>query len=305
MRVGFCLPQIGPLGTRENLIQVAQRAEALEYDNLWTVERLLYPLKPRTPYGGSATGALPEQYKQSLDPLTALTYVAAHTSKIGLGTSVLDIPFYNPVVLARQLTAIDVLSEGRLRVSFGLGWSEDEYLATGASKKDRGARADEFLKVLLAIWTTDPVEFNGKFFQVPKSIIQPKPVRKPHPPIYLAAFAPAALKRTAELADGWNPVALPVQAMTGMIQQMREMAKAAGRDPAALEVVVRANIEIADTPRPKEGYLFTGAIEQIQEDVKATKALGVSEIFFDPVFSRDGSSIERFLSCMERMRKLA
>src|SRR5215475_1327802 len=151
MRVGFCLPQIGPLGTRDNLVQVAQRAEALGYDNLWTVERLLYPLKPRTPYGASADGSLPEQYKRSLDPLTALTYIAAHTKKIGLGTSVLDMPYYNPVVLARQLTAIDVLSEGRLRVGLGLGWSEDEYLATGASMKNRGTRADEFLRVLLAI----------------------------------------------------------------------------------------------------------------------------------------------------------
>ena len=304
MRVGFCLPQIGPLGTRENLIQVAQRAEALRYDNLWTVERLLYPLKPRTPYGGSADGTLPEQYKRSLDPLTSLTFIAAHTKKIGLGTSVLDMPYYNPVVLARQLTAIDVLSEGRLRVGLGLGWSEDEYIAAGGSMKSRGTRADEFLKVLLAIWTTDPVEFNGKHFQVAKSIIQPKPVRKPHPPIYLAAFAPPALKRTAELADGWNPVALPVPAMAGMIQEMRDMAKAAGRDAAALEVVVRANIEIADKPRMKEGLLFTGTVEQIQDDINATKALGVSEIFFDPVFSRDGNSIEAFLACMERMRKL-
>jgi probable F420-dependent oxidoreductase len=304
MRVGFCLPQIGPLGTRDNLVQVAQRAEALGYDNLWTVERLLYPLKPRTPYGGTADGSLPEQYKRSLDALTSLTYVAAHTKKIGLGTSVLDMPYYNPVVLARQLTAIDVLSEGRLRVGLGLGWSEDEYIAAGGSMKNRGTRADEFLKVLLAIWTTDPVEFNGKHFQIAKSIIQPKPARKPHPPIYLAAFAPPALKRTAELADGWNPVALPVPAMAGMIQQMRDMAKAAGRDAAAMEVVVRANIEIADAPRPKEGFLFTGTVEQIQDDINATKALGVSEIFFDPVFSRDGESIQRFLACMERMRKL-
>src|ERR1051325_4827246 len=211
MRIGFSLPQIGPLGTRDNLVQVAQRAEALGYDNLWTVERLLFPLKPRTPYPGS--GILPEQYKSSLDPLTALTYVAAHTKKIGLGTSVLDIPFYNPLVLGRQLTAIDVLSGGRLRVGFGLGWSEDEYLATGASKADRGARATEFLKALLAIWTSDPVEFNGKYFQIPQSIILPKPVQKPHPPIYMAAFAPTALLRVATLADGWNPVGMPVNAM--------------------------------------------------------------------------------------------
>jgi probable F420-dependent oxidoreductase len=304
MRVGFGLPQIGPLGTRDNLVKCAQRAEELGFDNLWTVERLLYPVKPQTPYPVTADGSLPEPYKRSLDPLTALTYIAAHTSKIGLGTSVLDIPYYNPAVLARQLTAIDVLSEGRLRVGLGLGWSQDEYDAAGASMRGRGARADEFLKVLKAIWTTDPVEFKGKYFTVPKSIIQPKPVQKPHPPLYMAAFAPAALKRLAEMTNGWNPVALPVDAMAGMMQQAREFAKAAGRDPSTLELVVRANVEVWDKPRPKEGFIYTGTIEQIQEDIRATKAIGANEIIFDLVFSADGRSIDRYLNRMEHLRKM-
>jgi probable F420-dependent oxidoreductase len=305
VRVGFALPNIGLLGTREALVKSAQRAEELGYDNLWTVERLLYPLKPQTPYPGTAGGLLPEPYKQgSLDPLTALTYVAAHTGRIGLGTSVLDMPYYNPVVLARQLTAIDVLSGGRLRLGMGLGWSQDEYTATGASMKNRGARADEFLKLLKAIWTTDPVEFHGKFFEVPKSNIQPKPAQKPHPPIYLAAFAPAAMKRVVELANGWNPVAIPVEGMAQMIRQMRDMAKAAGRDPSTLEVVVRANVEVAEKPLGKNRFIFTGSIEQIQEDIRATKGLDVQEVFFDPVFSPDGQSLDRFLKRMEHLRKL-
>jgi probable F420-dependent oxidoreductase len=305
VRVGFALPNIGLLGTREALVKSAQRAEELGYDNLWTVERLLYPLKPQTPYPGTAGGLLPEPYKQgSLDPLTALTYVAAHTRRIGLGTSVLDMPYYNPVVLARQLTAIDVLSGGRLRLGMGLGWSQDEYTATGASMKNRGARADEFLKLLKAIWTTDPVEFHGKFFEVPKSNIQPKPAQKPHPPIYLAAFAPAAMKRVVELANGWNPVAIPVEGMAQMIRQMRDMAKAAGRDPSTLEVVVRANVEVAEKPLGKNRFIFTGSIEQIQEDIRATKGLDVQEVFFDPVFSPDGQSLDRFLKRMEHLRKL-
>ena len=304
MRVGFSLPQIGQLGTRENLVLCAQRAEKLGYDNLWTVERVLYPLKPQSPYPGSPDGSMPEPYKRSLDPLTALTYVAALTRKIGLGTSVLDMPYYNPVILARQLTAIDVLSEGRLRLGLGLGWSQDEYDATGASMKIRGARADEFLKVLKAIWTTDPVEFHGKYFQIPKSIIQPKPVQKPHPPIYTAAFAPAALKRTAELTNGWNPVSLPVEAMGAMIQQLRDIATAAGRDPSELEVIVRANIEVSEKPRPKNRPLFTGTLEQIQEDIRATQSLNVQEIFFDPCFSTDGPLLDRFLRRMEQFRKM-
>ena len=124
------------------------------------------------------------------DPLDALTYVAAHTKKIKLGTSVLDMPYYNPVMLARRLTTIDLLSNGRLCVGLGLGWSKDEMDATGADMKKRGALADEFLPLLKAIWTTNPVEFHGKFFNVPKSYIDLKPVQKPHPPILPGGICP-------------------------------------------------------------------------------------------------------------------
>ena len=127
----FLLPNIGPISTAEAITKVAQRAEALGYSSLWTIERLLYPVKLQVPYPGTLDGSLPEIYKQVLDPLDALTYVAAQTKKIRLGTSVLDMPYYNPVVLARRLTTIDVLSNGRLCVGLGLGWSKDEMDATG------------------------------------------------------------------------------------------------------------------------------------------------------------------------------
>src|SRR3989442_5177598 len=119
MRVGFALGNIGPIGTAENLVRIAQRAEALAYDSLWTVERLLWPVAPQTPYAATADGSLPEAYKRVLDPLDALTFVAAHTKKIALGTSVLDIPYHNPVMLARRVTTLDVLSGGRVRLGLG------------------------------------------------------------------------------------------------------------------------------------------------------------------------------------------
>ena len=166
MKIGFALPNIGPIGTIEAVTKVAQRAEALGYSSLWTVERLLYPVKLQTPYPGTPDGSLPEAYKHSLDPLDTLTFVAGMTKKIKLGTSVLDIPYYNPVMLARRLTTIDFLSNGRLLVGLGLGWSKDEMDATGGDMTKRGAVADEFIQVLKAIWTTNPVEFSGKFYKI-------------------------------------------------------------------------------------------------------------------------------------------
>ena len=302
MKLGFTLPNIGPIGTAESLSTVAQRAETLGYDSLWTVERLLYPVKPQTPYPATPDGSLPEPYKHVLDPVEALTYVAAQTKKIGLGTSVLDIPYYNPVTLARRLTTLDVLSNGRLRLGLGLGWSKDEMDATGSNMKNRGAMADEFLQVLKAIWTTNPAEFHGKFYQLPKSYISPKPVQKPHPPILMAAFAPAALKRLATVADGWNPTGIPIDGMAQMFAGIKQMAKEAGRDPSALRMVVRANLEITDKPLGKGRFIFSGTLDQIKEDVAGCAGIGAHELFFDPAFMKGGQEIDRWLPLMEQIR---
>jgi len=303
MKIGFGLPNIGPLGSAENIAQVAERAEALGYDSLWTIERLLWPVKPKTPYPVSG-GHLPDGYKYSLDPLDTLTYAAARTKKIALGTSVLDIPFYNPVLLARRLTTIDILSQGRLRIGFGLGWSQDEMDAAGANMKTRGALADEFLQVLKAIWTTNPVKFEGKFFRVPESMINFKPVQKPHPPIYMAAFAPAALKRVASLADGWNPVAVPPAGMQQMFGSIQQMAKEAGRDPGRLVMVVRGNLHLTEKPLGADRALFAGNFDQVREDAQACAKIGAHELIYDVTFEPQAQAISGWLSLMEKLRKL-
>jgi probable F420-dependent oxidoreductase len=305
MRIGFALPNIGPVSTAEAVSQVAQRAEALRYDSLWTIERLLYPVKPQTRYPATPDGSLPEAYKYVLDPLEALTFAAAKTKTIALGTSVLDIPYYNPVMLARRLTTLDVLSNGRLRVGLGLGWSKDEMQAAGADMKRRGAMADEFLQLLKAIWTTNPVEFHGTFYQLPQSYVNPKPVQKPHPPIYMAAFAPLAMKRLATMADGWNPVAVSVDGMAQMFGAVKQMAKEAGRDPSSLAMVVRANLEITDKPLGKERMIFAGTLDQIKEDIAGTSRIGAHELFFDPTFDSGVKTLGQWLALMERLRKLA
>ncbi len=305
MRLGFNLPQIGPAASPEAMVRVAQRAEELGYDSVWVTERLLYPIEPQTPYPATPDGSLPEVYKTVLDPLESLTFVAGQTSRIGLGTSVLDMQYYNPVMLARRLTTLDVLSGGRLRVGLGQGWAKDEFDAAGASMKGRGRRADEFISVLKAIWTTDPVEFHGEFYHVPKSVILPKPVQKPHPPIYLGAFTPAALKRAATMANGLNPVAPSLDLMKQMIDGLKGMAQQAGRDPADLEVVVRANLLVTDAALGEDRWLFTGSSEQIEADIAGTRELGADELFFDPTFSPDGVSVDGFLTRMEQMKELA
>ena len=304
MKIGFALGNIGPIGSSESVAKIARRAEELGYDSLWTVERLLWPVQPRTPYPVTHDGHLPQEYKHVLDPLDSLTYAAALTKKVALGTSVLDMPFYNPVVLARRLSSIDVLSNGRLRVGLGLGWSADEMEAAGTELKQRGAKADEFLQVLKAIWTTNPAEFHGNYYSLPKSYILPKPVQKPHPPIYLAAFAPPALKRLATMADGWNPVAVPVAGMKQMFGAIQQMAKEAGRDPGSLAMVVRANLVLSDKALGADRMLFSGTMDQVKQDLNACREIGAHEVFFDPTFSPGAQDLQRWLKIMEDIRKL-
>lgn len=304
MRLGFFLPQMGPAASAENMVTVAKRAEELGYETLWVTERLLFPVSPRSPYP-SPDGSLPDVYKIVLDPVESLTYVAANTSKIGLGTSVLDSPYYNPVMLARRLTTLDVLSNGRLRLGMGLGWSEDEYEASGAAMTQKGKRADEFIGVLKAIWTTDPAEFSGEFFKFAKSTILPKPVQKPHPPIYLAAYSPGAMKRVATLADGWLPAGVPIAAMKEMWEGIKGMAQRVGRNPDDLDIVVRANLMLTGSPMGDERFAFAGSKDEIKSDIEACREMSVLEVAFDPSFEDAGQTVDGFLQRLDQMRELA
>ena len=300
MRFGFGLPQIGPAAGPDSLVAVAKRAEELGINSLWVSERILYPLEPKTPYPGSPEGKLPYQYKSVLDPLDTLTFVAAHTSRVGLGTSTINLPYYNPVMLARRLTTIDVLSRGRLRVAFGVGWSEDECDAAGTPFHERGRRADEFIRALKAIWTSDPVEFHGQYFHIPKAIILPKPVQKPHPPIEMGAFNPRTFRRIATLCDGWNAVFLPPEQVAAMFNTIKQMTKEAGRDPSALTLTVRANGKITEKPLGGDRQRFNGSVDQVAEDVRALRAIGVMELLFDPGQSSGIDSVDDFLTQLER-----
>ena len=139
MRVGISLPQLGPQASPESLIKVARHAEEIGYDSVWVLERLLWPLAPKEPYPATPDGSLPETYQIVLDPIETLTFVAAHTQKVQLGTSVLVLPYHTPIQLARRIATLDVLSGGRALVGVGAGWSRDEFEAVGTPFERRGA----------------------------------------------------------------------------------------------------------------------------------------------------------------------
>jgi alkanesulfonate monooxygenase SsuD/methylene tetrahydromethanopterin reductase-like flavin-dependent oxidoreductase (luciferase family) len=236
-------------------VRAAQRAEALEYHSVWALDRLLYPLAPRTPYPVTPDGSLPEYFKVAMDPVEVLAFAAAHTRRVTLGTSVLNMPYYNPVVTARRLATLDVLSGGRARVGLGQAWSVDELEAVGAD-----------------------------------------------PPIYLAAYVPAALRRAAALADGWMPSSLPLAVMAQLVPQLRAFARDAGREPAQLEIIYMAGAEVTAAPRDEASRgVLQGSAGQVRADIERLRELGVTEV----VAWGGGVSVEAFLAGLERFREVA
>ena len=171
--------------------------------------------------------------------------------------------------------------------------------------KDRGKRSDEFLQVLKAIWTTNPVEFKGEYYSISKSFIGPKPVQKPHPPVFMAAYVPAALRRVSRYSDGWMPVGIPLGGVAQMFEGIKEMAREAGRDPETLDLVVRGNLEFSETPINGDRAEFTGTLEQIKEDISKARQTGASELILDVQFSPDVDSVEKLVARMEQVWELA
>ena len=171
--------------------------------------------------------------------------------------------------------------------------------------RERGKRADEAIQALKKIWTTDPVEFQGKYYRIPKSVIGPKPVQKPHPPIYMAAFTPSALKRVATEANAWLPVGIPLSSVGGMFEGIKKMAKDAGRDPSTLELVVTAGVELHETPTQKDRIEFTGTLDQIAEDFATARKLGAAEIVISAQFSPGVETAKDLVARMEDLWQIA
>jgi len=281
VRIGCSLPQLGLQANRDNLIGVAKRAEELGYDSVWVLERLLWPIEPKEPYPAAPDGKLPETYQTVLDPLETLTFVAAITARVKLGTSVLVLPYHTPIDLARRIATLDLLSGGRAEVGVGIGWSSDEFLAAGVPFKRRGARADEFLQAMVALWTENPVSFKGEFYEIPESMFGPKPKQRPHPPIYVAGSGKAPLERSVKFGNGWNPSGIPsIEWLESEMAKLQKLASEAGRP--AMDVVLRGIGYVLDKSPGAKRLPTVGTLDEIREDVRRLKDIGVTELIYAP-----------------------
>lgn len=267
--MGFGLPISGSWATPASIVEIAQAAEKLGYSSLWTFQRLLFP----------ATDPIPMPYRSVHDPLVVTAYAAAVTETARLGVAIVNVPYYSPILLAKMLTSLDVVSGGRLDAGLGLGWNADEFEAVGASMEKRGARAEEFIRCLRAIWSDEPVEFHGEFYDVAPSYVDPKPVQRPHPPLLLGGSAEPALRRVASLADGWISASrFPAAQVPSAIATIRDAAAGAGRNPDDLRFVIRGAVKVRDHD---DDTPLTGTLDKIRADVAAYADAGATEFFVD------------------------
>jgi probable F420-dependent oxidoreductase len=297
LTIGLGLPISGGWATPENLVRVAAEAEELGYASLWTLQRLLV----------GADQDLHPVYHSVLDPVAALAFAAARTSRIRLGIGVINLPFVPPAYLAKQAATLDVLSDGRLDLGLGVGWSPAEFTASGASTARRGPRTVEYVRVLHTLWADEVSRFEGEFYTVPPSRMLPKPVQRPGPPVLLGGGVPAALRRAGRIADGWiSSSGADLTRLADDVALVREGAHEAGKDPAAVRVVVRGAVRVDG----RDDRILSGSYDKIREDAAWLAGQGVTELFYDLNYDRAIGSpeadpvagLDRALKIMDALR---
>jgi probable F420-dependent oxidoreductase len=288
VQFGVSLQGRALLADRDAITTLALRAEALAYDSVWVTDRLLIPAESRTAYAGSATRAFPFPPETPwLEALTAVTYLATVTRRIHVGTSVLVIPYRHPVQTAKALATADYLSGGRIILGAGIGWWREEFDALGVPFADRAARTLEYLRIIKAVWTESRLTWPGPFLSVADAGgLFPHPVQRPHVPIWIGGHSDGALRRVVAVGDGWHPLGLrppgtlePPE-MAAKVRILREWARAAGRDPAAITISFKAPIAFQDGASPGRATL-TGSPAEIVEDLRAYVAAGVQYFVID------------------------
>ncbi len=304
MRFGFPIPTRGALGTLETVSRLARAADEYEYDSIWITDHVVIPKATTSRYPYSADGSLDVAAAQHyLEPLTVMSYLASVAERPAIGSSVLILPYRNPVVVAKMVATLDVLTGGRVILGVGVGWMEEEFRALNlATFRDRGAVTDEYIQILRVLWTQEWPRYQGRFYSFEEVRFYPKPVQKPHPPIWIGGHTKAAIRRAARLGDGWHPIGLrPPAGLTPeefarAAADLRTQAETSGRDPKAITLSFRAPIRFTDGDASSSRTPFIGSRDQIIEDIRTYQRLGVGHLIFD--FA--GPSVEAILEQLHR-----
>ncbi len=262
--------------------ELAKRAEELGFESFWLPEHPILPVHTTSRYGGTPDGSIPSSMADIGDPLIALSMAAAATSTINLGTSISLVPEHNPLMQAKQIATLDKFSNGRFLFGIGAGWLREETEIMGGNFERRWGQTREAILAMKELWTKEEAEFHGRFFDFPPVKCSPKPVQQPHPPVLLGGYAANVFKRVVAWGDGWMPVRVTEEQVREGRATMTELAEAAGRDPASIQLIVTnvqpnreviAGYEEAGANRvtvalpPEAGADGLGELERLAEQV--------------------------------------
>ncbi len=292
MEFGFGVPSRGPLASLENIVALAQKGEELGFDIITVSDHIVVPNDIDSIYPYSETGEFTSsQSGEYMEQLTTIAYLAGVTSRIKLLTSVMVLPHRSPVLTAKMLATIDVLSQGRLIVGCGVGWMEEEFEAIGAPPyAERGAVGNEYLRVFRELWTSDDPSFDGEYASFSNIAFAPKPVQQPHPPLWIGGESPPALRRAGQLGDAWYPICSNPQFPVGTLEQfadyqarVRRHAERAGRDSDELDFAYSVNWFDDAQEQIVEGErrILTGSPTQVAADIDALEDLGVNHLMLN------------------------
>ena len=289
MEYGFSVPTRGPLATMENISSIVVAGEELGFHIASVSDHVVIPTDISSVYPYSEDGVFltVDGSGECLEQLTTIAAVAASTSSIRLLTSVMVLPYRNPVYTAKVLASIDVLSEGRLNVGCGVGWMKEEFVALNAPPfNERGAVASEQIRVFKELWTKDEPAYEGKYFNFSDITFLPKPIQKPHPPIWIGGESLAALRRAALLGDCWFPIGANPRHPLGSLNELRarinrlySCCESVKRDPSSIKLAysvpwyLNSSVQVA---RDENRLLMTGTDEEIAEDIDCLENIGVS-----------------------------
>ena len=307
MKYGFGLPGSGPLASPGNLITVAQRGEELGYNYIAAADHIVMPRTVNSQYPYTETGEFPGgQSSGWLEHITVLSFLAGQTSTVRLLTTVTVLPYRSPVPTAKALASLDVLSGGRLVLGVGAGWMREEFEDLGAPPFDeRGAVSNEYLQALIELWTADNPTLEGNYCTFSNIYFEPKPIQKPHPPIWVGGESTPAMRRAARFGTAWYPTGNNPRAPLRTPEQFKKAVDRLGRyaeeynrDPSEVELAYSAgwyNERDAQMLPNGERVTFTGNPEQIAGDIRAFEEVAVRHL----IVRFRGSTLEEILERME------
>ena len=288
MEFGFYLPDSGPLATPDVIATLATRAEEMGFEILAMGDHVVMPRGIESTYPYEADGKWPGEM-DCMEMLTTLAFVAARTSRAKLLSSVIVLPYRAPVFTAKILATLDVLSAGRLIAGCGVGWMAEEFEALQSPPyRERGAVSDEYIDVFKTLWASDTPSYDGEYCKFADIVFEPKPVQKPHPPIWIGGESGPALRRTARIADAWYPVSsnprfpvATVEQLGASVARIKAHAEQIGRNPDEIGIAYNPsfyNAGEAELDAAGQRIAFTGSHQQIADDIKRFEAAGVGHL---------------------------